>query len=36
MLISDPGGGSGGWVVDFGLSELEGMWIGLVCGSEVR
>ena len=27
--------GRGGWVVDFGISEFEGMWIGLVCGSEV-
>ena len=23
MVRSDPGGGSGGWVVDFGISELE-------------
>ena len=36
MLRSDLRGGSGGWVVDFGISEFEGMWIGLVCGSEVR
>ena len=35
MLRSDPGGGSGGWVVDFGIFEFEGMWIGLVCGSKV-
>ena len=28
MLRSDSRGGSGGWVVDFGISEFEGMWIG--------
>ena len=36
MLRSDSRGGSGGWVVDFGISEFEGMWIGLVCGLEVE
>ena len=35
MLRSDSRGGSGGWVVDFGISEFEGMWIGLVCGSDL-
>ena len=35
MLRSDSRGGSGGWVVDFGISEFEGMWIELLYGSDL-
>ena len=35
MLRSDPRGGLGGWVVDFGIFEFKGMWIELVYGSDL-